>query len=128
VARGDERVVLVVEDNDHVRAFAEHLLSDLGYRVLSAAGVSEAMALLEQHEVDVVFSDVVMPDRSGLDLARMVQEQRPDLPVVLATGFSEEIAAGAAPGLEILSKPYGADTLGAALGRALARRPGTPSA
>jgi PAS domain S-box-containing protein len=118
-ARGDDRVVLVVEDNDHVRAFAEHLLADLGYRVLSAAGVGEAMALLEEQEVDIVFSDVVMPDRSGIDLARIVQEQRPGLPVVLATGFSEEIAAGAAPGLEILSKPYGADTLGAALGRAL---------
>jgi PAS domain S-box-containing protein len=126
--RGDERVVLAVEDNDHVRAFAEHLLSDLGYRVLSAAGVGEAIALLEEHEVDIVFSDVVMPDRSGLDLARIVQEQRPDLPVVLATGFSEEIAAGAAPGLEILSKPYGADTLGAALARALARRPASPQA
>jgi DNA-binding LytR/AlgR family response regulator len=64
-----------------------------------------------------------MPDRSGLDLARIVAERRPGLPVVLATGYSEDIVKGAAAELEILSKPYGAESVSAALGRALAKRP-----
>jgi PAS domain S-box-containing protein len=117
--RGDGRTVLLVEDNDHVRAFAEQLLADLGYEVLSAASADEALALLETNGADIVFSDVVMPDMSGLDLARELARRRPDLPVLLATGYSAETVTGDADGFEILSKPYGADTLGEALARAL---------
>jgi len=115
--------VLLVEDNDQVRDFAENLLADLGYRVVSAASADEALKLLETEPVDIIFSDVVMPERSGLDLARIVAESRPGLPVVLATGYSEEIVKGAAADLEILSKPYGAQSLSAAFARALAARP-----
>ena len=122
VRRGDGRKVLLVEDNEHVRDFAEHLLEDLGYRVVSAASADEALARIEEEPFDIVFSDVVMPERSGLDLARIVAERRPGLPVVLATGYSEELAKGVAADLEVLSKPYGAESLSAALGRALARR------
>jgi PAS domain S-box-containing protein len=119
--RGDGRIVLLVEDNDHVRAFAEHLLADLGYDVLSAASAEQALEMLEGRRVDIVFSDIVMPEMSGLDLARYLAERRPDLPIVLATGYSEETVSGEAVALEVLSKPYGADTLGGALARALAR-------
>ena len=123
VRRGDGLKVLLVEDNDHVRDFAEHLLEDLGYAVVGAASADEALERLEQEPFDIVFSDVVMPDRSGLELARIVAERRPGLPVVLATGYSDDIVKGAAADLEILSKPYGAESLSAALGRALARPP-----
>ncbi|HEY0012755.1 MAG TPA: PAS domain S-box protein [Allosphingosinicella sp.] len=118
--RGDGKTVLLVEDNDHVRAFAEHLLGDLGYEVLSAASGEAALEILEGRGVDIVFSDIVMPEMSGLDLARRLAQRRPDLPVVLATGYSEETVRGDAAAFEILSKPYGADTLGQALARALA--------
>jgi CheY-like chemotaxis protein len=118
--RGDGRIVLLVEDNDHVRAFAEHLLADLGYEVLSAASAEQALEILEGRGVDIVFSDIVMPEMSGLDLARYLAERRPDLPIVLATGYSEETVSGEAVAFEVLSKPYGADSLGGALARALA--------
>ncbi|HYG30895.1 MAG TPA: PAS domain S-box protein [Allosphingosinicella sp.] len=118
---GEGRTVLLVEDNDHVREFAEQLLVDLGYRVVGAACADEALAALERDPVDIVFSDVVMPDRSGVELARIVGERWPRLPVVLATGYSEEVLGGAASEFEILAKPYGADSLSAALGRALAK-------
>ena len=120
-ARGDGRLVLLVEDNDHVRAFAEQLLTDLGYDVESAASAGEAFALIEKRTPDIVFSDIVMPETSGLELARMLRVRHPELPVLLATGYSEESVTGDAAGFEILSKPYGADTLGAALSRTLAR-------
>ncbi|HZF95886.1 MAG TPA: PAS domain S-box protein [Allosphingosinicella sp.] len=122
--RGDGRTVLLVEDNDHVRAFAEHLLADLGYEVLCAASAEQALEMLKGREVDIVFSDIVMPEMSGLDLARLLAERRPDLPIVLATGYSEETVSGDAAAFEVLSKPYGADTLGGALARALAAEPG----
>jgi PAS domain S-box-containing protein len=123
VHHGRSLRVLLVEDNDHVRHFAENLLADLGYWVVSAASADEALRLLETEPVDIIFSDVVMPERSGLDLARIVAESRPGLPVVLATGYSEEIVSGAPAGLEILSKPYGAQSLSAAFARALAAQP-----
>ena len=118
--RGDGRTVLLVEDNLHVREFAEHLLADLGYRVLSAESGEEALAMLEREDPDIVFTDVVMPGLSGVDLARILRERRPGLPVVLATGYSAEIVAGAAADFPILSKPYGADSLAEALSQALA--------
>jgi PAS domain S-box-containing protein len=118
--RGDGRCVLLVEDNDHVRAFAEQLLADLGYEVVSAACAEEALERLEGRDVDIVFSDIVMPGMSGLDLARLLAERRPGLPVVLATGYSEETVSGDAAPFDVLSKPYGGDTLGQALARSLA--------
>src|SRR3712207_3870309 len=60
-AAGDGRTVLLVEDNDQVREFAEHLLTDLNYRVLQAENAEAALALLEREPVHLVFSDVVMP-------------------------------------------------------------------
>jgi len=122
VTAGEGRTVLLVEDNEHVREFAEELLDELGYRVLSADSVDAALAILDHEKVDIVFSDVVMPDRTGLDLARILREHRPTLPVVLASGYSEEIVQGTAAEFEVLSKPYGADSLSAALTRALRER------
>jgi PAS domain S-box-containing protein len=116
--------VLLVEDNAHVREFAEHLLADLHYRVISADCAEAALNLLEREPVDVVFTDVVMPGASGIDLARAIQEKHPALPVLLASGYSDEIFGGAAAEFPILQKPYGVESLGAALARALERTPG----
>jgi len=107
--------VLLVEDNEQVREFADHLLKELRCRVISVAGASEALAALEKGDVDVLFSDVVMPEMSGVELARIACAQNPDLPVLLATGYSEEVSDDAATEFEVIRKPYGADTLGAKL-------------
>jgi PAS domain S-box-containing protein len=113
--------VLLVEDNDHVREFAQHLLDELGYRVLSAASGEEALELLERETVDLLFSDVVMPGISGLELARIARAKHPSLPVLLASGYSEEIVGSAGAEFEIARKPYDAALLDAALARALER-------
>jgi PAS domain S-box-containing protein len=115
--------VLLVEDNDHVREFAHHLLDELGYRVLSAGSADEALELLQRESVDVLFSDVVMPGLSGLELARLARKTHPSLPVLLASGYSEEIVGSAGTEFEIARKPYDAGMLEAALGRALERAP-----
>ena len=113
--------VLLVEDNDHVREFAHHLLNELGYRVLSAGSAEDALELLGQEKVDLLFSDVVMPGRSGVELARLARERDPSLPVLLASGYSEEIVGPAGAEFEIVRKPYDVKLLETALGAALAR-------
>ena len=74
--------------------------------------------------VDAVFSDVVMPGgMSGIELAQLARRSWPDLPVLLTTGYSEQLSRTAPPaGIEVLPKPYQPDEMAAALARALARR------
>ena len=113
--------VLLVEDNDHVREFACHLLDELGYRVVTAASGEEALHRLETVSVDILFSDVVMPGLSGVELARLARKRDPGLPVLLASGYSEEIVGAAGSEFEIVRKPYDLNGIEAALGSALER-------
>ena len=120
-AGADDRLVLLVEDNGHVREFAQSLLEDLGYRVIPAATGEEALERLAATSVDLLFSDVVMPGISGVELAQIARGGSPDLPVLLASGYSEEIVAGAGAAFEFVRKPYESCRLSAALTAALNR-------
>ena len=120
-AEGGGATVLLVEDNAQVRAFAEGLLSELDFRVLSATDAETAIEVLERHEVDLLFSDVLMPGMSGIELADHVRRRRPGLPVLLASGYSDEMVRGAASDFATLAKPYGAATLSAAIAAARMR-------
>ena len=75
--------------------------------------------LEEGGEFDVVFSDIVMPGQSGIDLARVVRQRWPDLPVVLTTGYSDALAMQHEDSFPVLHKPYSLDALSAALGTAV---------
>jgi CheY-like chemotaxis protein len=103
--RGSGRV-LFVEDDALVREAVVRALEEAGFDVLVAASGDAALAMLDKGlEVDVVFSDIVMPGKlSGVDLAGLLRERRPGLPVVLATGYTDQRAA--IPGVQVLSKPY----------------------
>lgn len=108
--------ILVVEDSDHVRYFARHLLEDLGCTVMEAADASEALALLDPSKVDVVFSDIVMPGESGLELAHKVSDKFPQIPVLLASGYSsKQFIPKNERKYPILRKPYKIDVLAASL-------------
>jgi len=119
--RGGDLLVLLVEDNERVRAFAEELLTALDYRVRVASSAEEALRILADEPIDIVFSDVVMPGTSGLQLARTIAAEYPKLPVLLTSGYSKELIEGTAHGFELLPKPYSADSLAAALARVRAR-------
>jgi PAS domain S-box-containing protein len=119
-ASGEGRTVLLVEDNEQVRAFADSLLVDMDYRVVSADCAEQALELLDSGRVDILFTDVVMPGRSGVELAGIVRERFPDMPILLASGYSAEIVSGGGNAFEVLAKPYGAESLGRALSRASA--------
>ena len=98
--------VLLVEDNPDVAIVSIGLLEQLGYRVRRVADAESALRELENSGVDFVFSDIVMPGKmDGLGLAHRLRQIRPDLPILLASGYSEA-AAGARGDFPILRKPY----------------------
>ncbi|HEX6785190.1 MAG TPA: ATP-binding protein [Sphingomicrobium sp.] len=113
--------ILVVEDNEDVGAFAETLLSELGHKVTRAASGEEALELARGTPFDIVLSDVVMPGMGGLKLAETLKAEQPDLPVVLATGYSQEIVEGGSGGRPVILKPYRLATLSEALAEAMRR-------
>jgi PAS domain S-box-containing protein len=117
--------ILVVEDQPLVRDVTMRRLVQLGYQVLQADSAGSAIELLQGGAApDLVFSDVVMPGgKTGFDLADWIEQNRPSLPVVLTSGFAEDVAQTAThrQHREILRKPYGRDELAATIRAALER-------
>ncbi|PQP00954.1 hybrid sensor histidine kinase/response regulator [Massilia phosphatilytica] len=109
-ASGDNRPsVLVVEDNDDVRELAESVLGMAGYAVLAAASGEQALDVLRRGaRVDLLFTDVIMPGgMNGLQLVDAARELRPRLPVLVTTGYMDELPErGQGQRLNILAKPY----------------------
>jgi signal transduction histidine kinase len=119
IAEQAPAAILVVEDNEEVGAFAETLLSELGHEVTRASSGEQALELTRARDFDIVFSDVVMPGMGGLKLAEILADERPGLPVVLATGYSQEIAQSGSGGRPVILKPYRLATVSEALASAL---------
>jgi signal transduction histidine kinase/CheY-like chemotaxis protein len=110
-----EGTVLLVEDEDAVRAYASAVLRTAGFSVAEAASGKEALAEIEQHggSFDIVVTDVVMPGMTGVELARRIDELLPSLPVLLVSGFAEDPRLHGPNGVQLpfLSKPYRPDVL-----------------
>ncbi|MDB5431720.1 MAG: integral rane sensor hybrid histidine kinase [Caulobacter sp.] len=117
------RRLLVVEDDDAVADLVTEMLDELGYDAVRAPTASGALDTLgADSRFDLVFSDMVMPgEMGGLDLAREIGRRRPDLPIILTTGYSAAAAAVQAEGLRLLVKPYRIDALAEELQAALPR-------
>lgn len=115
----EKRRVLVVEDNLDVGRFANQILQDLGYETVWATNAEEALQLAGADAMgfDAVFSDVVMPGITGVALAKELRRRRPDLPVILTSGYSEELARSGYEGFEFIAKPYSADQVSRILGK-----------
>ncbi|WP_262298269.1 hybrid sensor histidine kinase/response regulator [Microvirga sesbaniae] len=108
--RGQGETVLLVEDEPRVRRMTITRLQNLGYRVLDAANGTAALGLLDQHpEVDLLFTDMVMPGgMTGSDLAEAVQARRPGMKVLFTSGYAEPdvVRRGQATEAGWLRKPY----------------------
>ncbi len=115
------RHVLLVEDDDRVAEWVGEMLVELGYDYVRAATASGALDQLGSGQAfDIVFSDMVMPgEMSGLELARAIARSRPNLPVLLTTGYSTSAEAATAEGLPLLLKPYRIEALAQELQTAL---------
>jgi PAS domain S-box-containing protein len=124
VADGVGVCVLVVEDNASVGEFAASALFELGYDSVLVDSPPKALTELskDRDRFDVVFSDVVMPGMSGIELGQEVRRLYPDLPVVLTSGYSHVMAQNGAQGFELLHKPYSVEELSRVLLKAAVSR------
>jgi CheY-like chemotaxis protein len=101
-------LILVVDDDDGVRDLAATILRDAGYRVLEAETGQRAMMLFESHpDIDLIFTDIVMPGLDGFKLADMTKFKRPGVKILYATAYMDlaREKLGVVHG-EILHKPY----------------------
>jgi CheY-like chemotaxis protein len=123
---GIGQVILVVEDDPVVRQLTGTRLTDLGYEAITVPSAEAALArLAEGGRVDLVFTDIMMPDgRTGLELARELRRIRPDLPILMTTGYAGEmIDLDLVDGLPLIRKPYRQDDLAEAIERTLRTGP-----
>jgi signal transduction histidine kinase/CheY-like chemotaxis protein len=115
IPRGRNERVLVVEDDEGVRAAVVDMLGELGYRVRSAANAQEALAVLERETVDLLFTDVVMPGNIATrDFTRRAQTMQPGMKVLYTSGYTQNsiVHNGRLDDDAILlSKPYRRDEL-----------------
>ncbi|MGB7759550.1 MAG: response regulator [Bryobacteraceae bacterium] len=130
LATGGKETVLVVDDQAEVRAFAAAALEGYGYRVIVAPDAAGALLLCEREHIDLLLTDVVMPNMSGQALAERTAKLRPGMKVLFMSGYTADVMAshGAlAEGVELISKPFDAEQLATrvreVLGPARADRP-----
>ena len=118
---GDGVCVLLVEDNEQVGAFAAQALKELGYDSVLAVDAERALRELAKDcsRFHIVFSDVVMPGMSGLELGQEIRRIYPDVPVILTSGYSHVLAQNGKHGFELLHKPYSVEQLSRALRKAV---------
>ncbi len=119
-----ESTILVVEDNLEVQTLAVERLRALGYRVVCASYGRDAIEIIRSGEqVDLVFSDIVMPGGvSGFDLAEWVSKHNETIPIVLTTGYTDQLQARAGEAgsrYPILRKPYSREELANEIAKAL---------
>src|SRR5262245_29672208 len=114
--------VLIVDDDDSMRRVLSRVLRRRGLAIAEAAGGPEAIDLLDSGTVDVVISDLVMPDMSGIQLLQLVKDRQPDTPVLLLTAEPELATAVKAVefgAFEYLTKPVDVEKLSASVVRAI---------
>jgi CheY-like chemotaxis protein len=112
-------LILAVDDDPLVLMNTGALLEDLGHDVLEASSAQEALDLFQANPaIDLVISDQAMPKMTGLDLAERLRAARPDLPVIIATGYAE-LPEGSTFDVPRLPKPFTQAMLQGAVAAAL---------
>lgn len=118
---GEGICVLVVEDNERVGEFATQALQELGFDSILVPDAVSALSKLSEtpEKFHIVFSDVVMPGISGIDMAKEIRNRYPNLPVILTSGYSHVLAQTGTHGFELLHKPYSVEQLSQILHKTL---------
>ncbi len=113
--RGTAETILLVEDDPEVRELVAEILGDYGYRVVPASRPAEALELGSGGQrIDLLLTDVVMPEMSGRDLAARLTARHPALRVLYMSGYSDEVLASRGvidPGIRLLMKPFTPEAL-----------------
>ncbi|MFM0322696.1 response regulator [Caballeronia glebae] len=131
-ANGGSETILVVEDDEEVRATVVELLTDLGYRVLRAKDAQSALAIVESGvPVDLLFTDVVMPGPlRSTEMARKARERVPGIAVLFTSGYTDNAIVHAGrldEGIDLLSKPYTHEALARKVRHVLGQRMPAPA-
>ncbi len=131
-SKGGGRRILCVDDEQPALDVAGEMLRELGYEVTMVRGGLEALEVFRKSPdlFDAVLTDKVMPHVGGLELTRKIKQVNPNLPVILCTGYLENISQSELEGMGffgLLHKPFAADQLGCMLEEALNKKPKTPS-
>jgi PAS domain S-box-containing protein len=125
--RGRGEIVLVVEDDTTVRQLITETLEELGYGYLAASTAQEAIPHLRSGQsIDLLVTDVGLPNMNGRQLAEIARQHRPELKILFITGYAENAAARAdflPQGAQILAKPFALDALSAKIRELLAGHP-----
>lgn len=116
--------ILLVEDEDAVRHATVRILERLGYRVLQAQDAGVALDLIEQESepIELLLTDVVLPGMQGHEMAQEVRRRRPQIRVLFASGYSEDVVLhghGLEHGVSVIQKPFSVEALASAVRRAL---------
>jgi len=124
--KGNGEHILFVDDEAPLAALGKSMLERLGYRVTAQTDSLQALNTFSEQSdrFDLVITDQTMPNLSGAELAKLILKIRPELPVILATGYSTTINPDKAKSIgirEMLLKPNTIQTLGDAIERALGR-------
>jgi DNA-binding NtrC family response regulator len=119
--------ILLVEDKIDVRAFLVDLLNENGYRTYEAGCAEEALTVYRKQRgrFDLIFSDVVLPDKSGVDLVEEIIAQKPGIRVLLSSGYGSgksQLDRISEQGFPFLPKPYGSEELFKTLQEAMQKR------
>ncbi|PWL34628.1 MAG: hybrid sensor histidine kinase/response regulator [Marivita sp. XM-24bin2] len=127
-ARFGDEVVLLVEDEAPVRAFASRALAHRGFQVIEAGSAEDALELLEDPDlkVDIFVTDVVMPGLDGPSWVRQARQKRPDVPVVFMSGYAEDVFKSQGARIEesaFLAKPFSLVELTAIVNQQIATAP-----
>nr|WP_230412575.1 PAS domain-containing sensor histidine kinase [Pseudomonas syringae] len=123
-AMGQGQCILLVEDDDSVRLINQDVLEELGYRVYVARDGEEALRVFNDlADIDLLLTDVGLPGMNGRQLAEVMQQLKPRLPVLFLTGYAEGALARAdflGPSMQLLTKPYTLDLLASRVASMLA--------
>jgi PAS domain S-box-containing protein len=123
-ARGKGERILLIDDEASIAQIGERMLNKLGYRATALTSSSQALALYQQSpdEFDAIITDLTMPEINGVEFARRVFQSRPDMPVILSTGFMHSLEIDRARNLGVkhfIEKPFTIQSLAQLLREAL---------
>jgi len=116
--------ILLAEDNEDVRSLAARMLRHWGYTVLATMNGTEALAVLKAHDgsVDLLLTDVIMPEMSGPELFKEVTEENPDIKVLYMSGYTDDMIAHRGvldQGIAFIQKPFTSQAIAAKVREAL---------
>jgi DNA-binding response OmpR family regulator len=108
VAARTSETILIVEDEAAVRNLVASALRNEGYELLLAATGDEALTIADAHHgpIELLLTDATMPGKSGVELAALLRARRPDLRVIIMSGYNEQTLASAPAGADLLQKPF----------------------